>query len=183
MTKQCGTDWGLSKATLCRLDPVSQSQTTSVSLGKTSSEIHTCRYYGRILFAYESWFNLRRPEDGIVCIAEGGGRYDDTCEGKRTIWWLLSNGMGGNIISPEISDDSYSSKSKCCEVSKPHSSQWQFRTLEQIVEWFWCKIMPLPTLPEQHNRWYRVIKSAYYVNSMRSRCLAVIRANGGHTWY
>lgn len=40
-------------------------------------------------------------------------------------------------------------------------SQWRFSTLEQIVELFWCRIMPLPTLPKKHSRWCRHIPSAY----------------------
>ena len=68
--------------TVCMLSIVSQAQTTSVSLGQTSSEVHACGL-GSSSFTDESRFNLRRS-DGRNRVYRRRGEYsNDVCVRER----------------------------------------------------------------------------------------------------
>lgn len=69
------------KATIYRLGLACQTLTTSFSLGKTSSEVYTCRL-GLCSFNDKSRFKFRRSDGWNRVYRRIGQRYNDVCERK-----------------------------------------------------------------------------------------------------
>lgn len=75
----------------------------------------------------ESKFNLRQSDGrNREYSYRKGESFNGTClmeQGQFVGGSVMGNGISGNIITNENHDKHYLLKPKCCEVSKPHSSE------------------------------------------------------------
>ena len=225
------------KTTLCRISIVSQAQTTSVSLGQTSSEVHSCRlgsssFHRRVKVQFKA---IRWAEP---CVSEKGERYNDVCVRERgqfgggsVMVWAgislhtktplipihqnLNAARYQNIILLPVAIP-HITANRGMVLMQDNATPHTARTTQQVLQGYNIRVLDWPPCspdlnPIEHvwdeidrrvrqfpqpqnlvdlerdlvNIWNNLPQRFLfnYVNSMRSRCLAVVRAIGGHTRY